>query len=118
MFVDGLFIGGLVVALMFLMFNEGKIWIGMLSDDEPEENEHWTVGDFKRKFAKLPEDMPVILLDTSTDDSDDMNYHFTNQEIEVDDYYRFDTEDYLEGKPVGKALFLYFDNKLNEDPIN
>lgn len=114
-------IGGLWVAIVFLIvYGIRLVWnvFKALTTEEPDDNHCWKVGDFKRMFERLPDNMPVILLDVTTDSTDDMNYHFTNQEIAIDDYYINDSEEALEGIPAGKALFLYFDNRLNENPIN
>jgi hypothetical protein len=111
-------IGALAVLIFILIRQSVLTSLNKLHAPETEDNERWKVGDFKRMFADLPDDMPVILLDSTTDNTDDMNYHFTNQEIDVDDYYNNGSEEALEGIPAGKALFLYFDNKLNENPIN
>ena len=62
--------------------------------------------------------MPVGLLDTTTDDTDDMNYSLSDENFQVEDYFSQEdegTDDY--GKPRGKMLFINFENKLNENPI-
>lgn len=80
----------------------------------------YTIKDLKNFIEKnnLPDDMPVGLLDTTTDDTDDMNYSLSDENFDVEDYYSEEdhrTDDY--GKPRGKMLFINFENKLNENPI-
>lgn len=70
------------------------------------------------QLNNLPDDMPVGLLDTTTDDRDDMNYRLSDSSFEIEDYFSTEdegTDDY--GKPRGKMLFILFENKLNENPI-
>lgn len=80
----------------------------------------YTIKDLKKFIEKnnLPDDMPVGLVDITTDDTDDMNYSFSDENFQVEDYYSQEdegTDDY--GKPRGKMLFITFENKLNENPI-
>lgn len=80
----------------------------------------YTIKDLKNFIEKnnLPDDMPVGLLDTTTDDTDFMNYRISDDNLMIEDYYfREDefTDDY--GKSRGKMLFITFENKLNENPI-
>lgn len=80
----------------------------------------YTVKDLKNflKLNNLPDEMPVGLLDISTDDTDDMNYSLSDNSFEIEDYYSEEDEnnnDY--GKPRGKMLFICFKNKLNENPL-
>jgi len=113
-------IGGLwVVCFFIVVYLLLLLWKAFikLSYDYPATNQSWRVGDFRHYFDGLPDDMPVILLDVSTDD-EDCNYHFTNEEIEINDYYILGSDDALEGIPAGKAVYLHFDNRLNENPIN
>lgn len=80
----------------------------------------YIIKDLKNFIEKnnLPDDMPVGLLDTTTDDTDDMNYSLSDENFQVEDYYSQEDEgtDYY-GKPRGKMLFINFENKLNENPI-
>lgn len=80
----------------------------------------YTVKDLKRflELNNLPDEMPVGLLDISTDDTEDMNYSLTDNSFEIENYYSEEdvqTENY--GKPRGKMLFICFKNKLNENPL-
>lgn len=77
----------------------------------------FTIKDLKKIIENLPESMPVGLLDTTTDDTDDMNYSLQEENFLVEDYYSSaqDDEDY--GKPLGKMLFITFENSLNDNPI-
>lgn len=80
----------------------------------------YTIKDLKNFIEKnnLPDDIPIGLLDTTTDDTDYMNYPLSDESFEVEDYYSQEdegTDDY--GKPRGKMLFINFENKLNENPI-
>lgn len=87
-----------------------------------------TVGDFKKWICQndVPDDMPIILIDTTTDDTHDMNYFLDVKEsLEIGDTYPIDgtEEDYAEagvefGEPTGKAVMIFFENRLNENPIN
>lgn len=76
------------------------------------------IKDLKKIIQDLPDEMPFGLIDSTTDDTYNMNYSLTEEDFEVDDYYDNDdenTENY--GVPKGKMLFIYFENKLNENPI-
>lgn len=83
-----------------------------------------TVGQFKKWISEnnVSDAMQIILIDTTTDSTDDMNYFISTEDnIMVDDVFPAD-DDYekygLEyGEPVGKALMILFENKLNENPI-
>lgn len=80
----------------------------------------YTIKDLKNFIEKnnLPDDMPVGLLDTTTDDTDEMNYSLSDENFQVEDYYSQEddfTDNY--GKSRGKMLFINFENKLNENPI-
>lgn len=80
----------------------------------------YTIKDLKNLIEKnnLPDDMPVGLLDTTTDDTDDMNYSLSDENFQVEDYFSQEDEGTDEyGKPRGKMLFINFENKLNENPI-
>ncbi len=73
-----------------------------------------TVGELRTIIKGLPKDMPVGLLDLSTDDAYSMSYMLKKEDFEIQDYYE-DAE--TDNEPMGKALFICFDNKLNENPI-
>jgi hypothetical protein len=67
-----------------------------------------------KNFIKdLPDDMPVSLVDLSTDDYDQGNYPLTDQSLSVEDFV---TEP--DGETKGKMVVISFDNKLNPDPID
>lgn len=72
------------------------------------------VKELKQKLENLPDDMMVGLLDSTTDDRDDMNYSIGHSDVFVEDCFHEDNET---GEPDGKMLFILFENKLNEDPI-
>lgn len=75
-----------------------------------------TKKDLIEKMKDLPDDAPVILVDSTTDDNTDACYS-QSCDLAIDDYWD-DPEGSLGGdKPNGKALFVYFENKLNPDPI-
>lgn len=84
-----------------------------------------TVGEFKMWISEnnISDDMPIILIDTTTDNTDDMNYFpCVECDLEIGDTYPID-DDYEKhgveyGEPIGKALMIFFENKLNENPIN
>lgn len=71
-----------------------------------------TIGELREVIKDLPDDMPFALIDLSTDNYTDCNYPLSKASFEIMDY--MEEED---GEPVGKALFIVFENKLNEDPI-
>lgn len=82
-----------------------------------------TVGEFKKYLEQnnVTDDMPILLIDTTTDDIDDRNYSLSIKDnLDIDDTYPGD-DDYPEGveygTPIGKGVIIYFDNKLNENPI-
>lgn len=60
----------------------------------------------------LPDEMVIGLIDDTTDDTDDMNYGISDEDIYVDDCYDIDS-----GEKTGKMLFIHFENKLNEESI-
>ena len=72
------------------------------------------VKELKQKLENLPDDMMVGLLDSTTDDRDDMNYFISEEDIFIEDCWLPDNED---GEPDCKMLFISFENKLNENPI-
>lgn len=66
--------------------------------------------DLKEFIKDLPDDMPVGLLDLTTDDFDLMNSKI--EDIIIEDYVIEEG-----GETEGKALFICFENKFNENPI-
>ncbi|MFH6966468.1 hypothetical protein [Flavobacterium sp. FlaQc-28] len=76
------------------------------------------IKDLKKIVQDLPDEMPVGLLDLTTDETENMNYHLSEENFEIEDYYHEDdesTDNY--GVPRGKMLFISFENKLNENSI-
>lgn len=76
------------------------------------------IKDLKKIIQDLPDDMPFGLIDSTTDDTDDMNYSLSEENFQVEDCYDPEdegTDNY--GVPKGKMLFIFFENKLNENPI-
>ncbi len=74
------------------------------------------IKDLKKIIQDLPDEMPVGLIDSTTDSTEDMNYSLSEEDFQIEDY--FDNEDVeypYESK--GKMLFIMFENKLNENPI-
>lgn len=69
----------------------------------------FTVKDLKGIIKDLPDDMPVALLDTSTDDFYDSTYTLSREDFEIDDWIKEEDQE----EPSGVALFITFDNKLN-----
>ena len=68
--------------------------------------------DLKQLIDDLPDDMPVGLIDLTTDDFNDCNYSVEKENFEIMDWSEEEG-----GEPKGKALFLVFSNKLNPNPI-
>ncbi|MCX8533072.1 hypothetical protein [Chryseobacterium luquanense] len=77
----------------------------------------FTIKDLKKIIESLPDDMPVGLLDTTTDDTDDMNYSLSDENFMIEDCYSSAQSDEEYGNPLCKMLFITFENSLNEDPI-
>jgi len=76
------------------------------------------IKDLKTIIENLPDDMPVGLLDLTTDVTEEMNYSLHESDFEIEDYYSSEdegTDNY--GVPRGKMLFISFENKLNENSI-
>lgn len=68
----------------------------------------------KAQIKNLPDEMPVGLLDLTTDDPLDSNYPVSKDTIHIGDYVDFhDNENVIKGK----MLFFTFENSLNENPI-
>lgn len=67
----------------------------------------------KNLIKDLPDEMPVGVVDTSTDDYDDGNYKITESNFSIEDFV---TEP--EGETKGKMLVISFHNKLNPQPIS
>ena len=76
----------------------------------------YTIKDLKKiiEANNLPDDMPIGLLDSTTDDTEDMNYPLSDNDFVIEDYFKYDDDS---GVPLGKMLFIVFENKLNENPI-
>lgn len=60
----------------------------------------------------LPDEMPVGLLDLSTDDFTHGNYPVTKDTLLIEDYVKEE-----DGDVEGKMLFITFENSLNPNPI-
>lgn len=76
------------------------------------------IKDLKKIIQDLPDNMPVGLLDLTTDVSEEMNYSLSEKNFEIEDYYHEDDEGIDNyGVPRGKILFISFENKLNENSI-
>ena len=76
------------------------------------------IKDLKKIIENLPDEMPVGLLDLTTDETENMNYPLQESDFDIEDYYSSDdegTDNY--GVPRGKMLFISFENKLNENSI-
>lgn len=73
------------------------------------------IGQFKKYIEdnNLPDEMPMGILDLTTDDVDESNYPISEKTLHVDDYVSFDEPDEIKGK----MLFFTFENSLNENPI-
>lgn len=71
------------------------------------------IKELKEIIKDLPDDMPVGLIDATTDDFSDMNYPLEKKHFAIDDYVKEEG-----GDIEGQMLFIYFENKLNENPIN
>lgn len=71
-----------------------------------------TVGVLKEVIKTLPDDMSVGLVDLTTDDFYDSSYQLTKASIGPGDCA--EEED---GPVTGQALWISFENKLNENPI-
>lgn len=71
-----------------------------------------TIKELKQCIADLPDEMPVGLMDETTDDFYALNYTITKENFVVDDYVKEE-----DGEIEGKMLFITFGNKLNPNPI-
>ena len=69
-------------------------------------NSTFTVKDLKGLIENLPEEMPVALIDSTTDDELESTYQINQNNFEV-----LAIESYPEGEPKGNALFIVFKNK-------
>lgn len=69
------------------------------------------IKELKEFIKDLPDDMPVGLLDLTTDSTDDANYPIYKENLLIEDCYNSDEE------LAGKMLFITFENNLNENPI-
>ena len=70
------------------------------------------IGKLKSLIKDLPDEMPVGLVDSSTDDYDDGNYKLSESNLSIEDYVIEP-----EGETKGKMFVISFDNKLNPNPI-
>ncbi|MFN8834456.1 MAG: hypothetical protein ACK50Z_04330 [Betaproteobacteria bacterium] len=70
------------------------------------------IGELKNFIKDLPDEMPVGLVDLTTDDYDDGNYKIESSSLSIEDFV---TEP--EGETKGKMLIISFKNKLNPAPI-
>lgn len=79
----------------------------------------YTVKDLKEFLERndIPDDMPIGILDTSTDDEDCMTYPLSDDSLMVEDSLDNDIDSETYGEVEGKVLFICFDNKLNENPV-
>ena len=68
-----------------------------------------TIKDLKSAINELPDEMPVLLLDLSTDDDTENLYNITHKKLGVDDV------SYKESGEETKAFTIAFDNKLATD---
>jgi len=71
------------------------------------------IKDLKRFLNELPDEMPVGILDMTTDDVDDANYPISRESLQIMEYVNFDEENEIKGE----MLFFTFINSLNENPI-
>gem|GEM_PF-3129597 len=78
---------------------------------KPNKNS-MNIGELKNFIKELPDEMPVGLVDLTTDDYDDGNYKIENSSLSIEDFV---TEP--EGETKGKMLIISFENKLNPSPI-
>ena len=70
------------------------------------------VKELKAFLNDLPDEMPVGLLDMTTDSFEDANYVINEEDLLIEDCV---TEE--GGEIAGKMLFIMFENYLNENPI-
>jgi len=71
------------------------------------------IKELKEFIKNLPDEMPVQLLDMTTDDGNESNYGINTEDLIVDDYVKEEGDI----KAVGKMLYICFENKINENPI-
>lgn len=69
------------------------------------------IKELKELIQCLPDEMTFGLLDLSTDDELEMNYHISKDSFDVIDCYADEEEEF----PSRKALFLCFNNNLREE---
>lgn len=74
-----------------------------------------TIKKLKEIIKDLPDDMPFILFDISTDDPYEGNYSLGEENFEVIDLST-DIDDV--DAPMIQGLALCFENNLNENSIN
>ncbi len=70
------------------------------------------VKELKSFLEKLPDDMPVGLMDLTTSNHDGVVYSFelSEKQLTVRDYFEDEN-----GKPVGRVLLITFKNKLSKN---
>lgn len=76
------------------------------------------VSELIKFLSNYPGDMPVGLIDTTTDDEEEMNYPIDESSFEVLDWVSEETWERGIDEPEKKGLFMLFENKLNPNPIN
>lgn len=72
------------------------------------------VKELKQYLNELPDEMPVGILDLTTDDTYAANYPVNKKIMHIGDYVDFEAD---ENEVKGQMLFLTFENSLNENPI-
>jgi hypothetical protein len=70
------------------------------------------VAQLKEIIKDLPDETPIGLVDLTTEDIDDSNYGLTPESFSVEDVINPAT-----GEPMGKALIIFFENRLNPHPL-
>jgi len=70
------------------------------------------VGQLKEIIKDLDDQTPIGLVDLTTDDIDESNYGLTPESFSVEN-----VEDPATGNPMGKALLITFENRLNPKPL-
>ena len=68
-----------------------------------------TIKNLKDAIQELPDDMPVLLIDLSTDDDAESLYNITPKKLCIEDV------SYKESGKETKAFTIAFDNKLATD---
>lgn len=76
------------------------------------------VSELIKFLSNYPGDMPVVLIDTTTDDEEDTNYAIDESSFEVIECVSGEAGERGIDEPGKKGLFLLFENKFNPNPIN